>query len=88
VTAASLKALSTPDDDAINVVRAAVLDVPVDADLRAYGPDHVNVVFVEMVDADGRTGTGFTYTFGPGCAPVKSMVDDVIAPIVRGTRVS
>ena len=88
MTAANIKAPSTPDDDGINVVRAAVLDVPVDADLRAYGPDHVSVVFVEMVDADGRTGTGFTYTFGSGCTPVKSMVDDVIAPLVRGTRVS
>jgi len=88
VTAASVKAPAAPHEDAINVVRAAVLDVPVDADLRAYGPDHVSVVFVELVDADGRTGTGFTYTFGPGCAPVKSMVDDVIAPLIQGSRLS
>jgi L-alanine-DL-glutamate epimerase-like enolase superfamily enzyme len=86
--AAGVNPQAAENDDAINVVRAAVLDVPVDANLRAYGPDHVSVVFVEMVDADGRIGTGFTYTFGPGCAPVKSMVDDVIAPLVRGTRLS
>jgi L-alanine-DL-glutamate epimerase-like enolase superfamily enzyme len=78
----------TAADDAIGAVRAAVLDVPVGADLRAYGPDHVSVVFVEMVDASGRTGTGFTYTFGPGCVPVKSMVDDVIAPLVQGSSLS
>ena len=88
MTAARVNTQSTPHDDAINVVRATILDVPVDADLRAYGPDHVSVVFVEMIGADGQTGTGFTYTFGPGCAPVKSMVDDVIAPLVQGSSLS
>jgi len=88
VTAASINGQATSDDDAINVVRAAILDVPVDADLRAYGPDHVSVVFVEMIDANGRIGTGFTYTFGPGCAPVKTMLDDVIAPLVEGSSLS
>jgi L-alanine-DL-glutamate epimerase-like enolase superfamily enzyme len=78
----------THDDPVIDLVRAAILEVPVGADLRAYGPDHVSVVFIEMTDDMRRAGTGFTYTFGPGCAPVKSMVDDVIAPLIQGTRLA
>jgi len=73
-------------DSSIARLRTAVLRVPLDADLRAYGPRHVNVLFVEMSDTDGRTGTGFTYTFGPESAPVRSMVDDVIAPLVIGVK--
>lgn len=75
-------------DSSITRLQTAILHVPLDEDLRAYGPHHVNVVFVEMSDTNGRTGTGFTYTFGPESAPVKSMVDDVIAPHVAGTTLT
>lgn len=54
--------------------------------MRAYGSQHVYVVFVELTDVDGRSGTGFTYTLGLGAEAVSAMVNDVLAPVVRGTR--
>jgi L-alanine-DL-glutamate epimerase-like enolase superfamily enzyme len=72
----------------VEKITATLLSVPVDADLRAYGSDRVHVVLVSISDAAGRVGTGFTYTFGPGCIAVRSMIEDVIAPAMTGRPVS
>ena len=76
------------DHTLIRSVRASTVKVAVDADLQAYGNDTVDVVLVVVEDQDGRTGTGFTYTFGPGGLAVRSMVNDVLAPLVRGTSLA
>lgn len=69
-------------------VDATLLAVPLDPMLRAYGSDQVSVVLVTVADADGRVGTGFTYTLGLGASVVRSMVTDVLAPLVTATSVA
>lgn len=54
--------------------------------MRAYGSAHVNFVLARVVDAEGRTGTGFTYTLGLGAVAVRTMVEDVLGPLTAGTR--
>ena len=76
---------SRPDAGRIASVHATVLRVPLDRQLRAYGSDSADVVLVTATDADGCTGTGFTYTLGIGSLAVRSMVNDVLAPLARGT---
>lgn len=79
---------TTPDDTRLADLQASILSVPVGPDLAAYGNEKVDVVLVEALDADGRVGTGFTYTFGPGCRAVQTMVDEVMAPDLVNRRLS
>lgn len=73
-------------DDRIERVTASLVEVPLDARMRAYGSARVSVVLVTVTDAAGAVGTGFTYTLGLGAVAVRAMVGAVIVPVVTGTR--
>lgn len=77
-----------PFEESLASLAASLLRIPLGDDLRAYGSKELNVVFVEARTDAGRVGTGFTYTFDAGAAAVRSMVVDVIDPLVCGSRVA
>lgn len=81
--------VSGPDTsaDRIERITVTVLEVPLDARMRAYGSARVSVVLVTVADRDGAVGTGFTYTLGRGAVAVRAMVADVLGPLVTGARV-
>jgi L-alanine-DL-glutamate epimerase-like enolase superfamily enzyme len=70
----------------IAAVEAVLLHVPLDRAMQAYGSSIVSVVFATVRDDEGRVGTGFTYTLNQGATVVRSMILDVLAPLVFGTE--
>jgi L-alanine-DL-glutamate epimerase-like enolase superfamily enzyme len=70
----------------ISGIEAHLLEVPLDPAMQAYGSTVVNVVFATVRDDEGRIGTGFTYTLNEGAIVVRSMILDVLAPILVGTE--
>jgi len=72
-------------DDRLDRVTAALLEIPLDARMSAYGSG-VSVVLVTVTDVAGAVGTGFTYTLGLGAVAVATMVSDVLGPQLVGTR--
>lgn len=73
-------------DDRIERITATLLAVPLDARMRGYGSAQVSVVLVTATDAAGAVGTGLTYTLGLGALAVRTMVGDVLGPLITGTR--
>ena len=71
--------------ESIERVEAALLRVPLDAAMQAYGSDFVDVLLVTVTDGDGASGTGFTYTLNLGMPAVEVMVAEVLAPQIVGT---
>lgn len=71
----------------ISSVRARLLVVPLPAAMRYFGYDSISVPFVEVVDADGRRGTGFSYTLDAGASVVCDMVRAVVGPALVGRTV-
>jgi L-alanine-DL-glutamate epimerase-like enolase superfamily enzyme len=69
-------------------IDARLLEVPLDPAMRAHGSSVVNIVFVTITDNDGRTGTGFTYTLNLGASVVRTMIVDVLAPLMVGTEMA
>lgn len=72
----------------VTAIRARLLEVPLAREMRAYGASKVNVVWVCVESEDGHVGTGFTYTLGIGSLAVQTMINDVVAPVVRGSEIS
>jgi L-alanine-DL-glutamate epimerase-like enolase superfamily enzyme len=83
-------ALATGEGDhgVIERVSSVVVTAPLDLRMRAYGATTVDVVLARVIDRDGRIGTGFTYTLGLGAPIVHAMIQDVLGPLTRGTRVA
>lgn len=69
-------------------VWAEELRIPLDRLMRMHGSSHVSIVRVHIRDTDGATGTGFTYTLGPGTSVVLAMVRDVVGPAMLGAAVT
>lgn len=74
--------------DRIERITARMLEVPLDARMSAYGSSQVTVVLVTATDTQGATGTGLTYTLGRGGVAVHTMVNQVLAPMITGTRIA
>ncbi|WP_181707724.1 mandelate racemase/muconate lactonizing enzyme family protein [Chthonobacter rhizosphaerae] len=81
----------TPSDSssgsAIRDVRARLFRVPLDevlSDAKHGDHTHFELVTVTIRTADGREGTGYTYTGGKGGRAILAMVEDDLTPFLLG----
>ena len=68
----------------IERVSTSLLDVPLGSARGGSGATRLQVLYVAITDADGATGTGFTYTLGPGAAAIGKVIEDLVSPQVLG----
>lgn len=72
---------------AIRAVEARLFRVPLDevlSDARHGDHTHFELVTVTIRTADGREGTGYTYTGGRGGRAIRALIDDDLAPFLAG----
>src|SRR5262245_29138779 len=74
--------ITAVETDLLRVPLRRPVSLPASQDLRSA--THVEVVLVQVLTGSGPTGLGFCYTMGGGAAAVRSLIDTVIADVVRG----
>ncbi|MDX6263687.1 MAG: hypothetical protein QOH84_5375 [Kribbellaceae bacterium] len=60
-------------------------EVPLGAARGGSGATHLQLAIVTLTDADGATGTGYTYSLGPGMAAVGALLEELHLPTVIGS---
>lgn len=71
----------------IEKISARRFAVPLDevlVDAKHGAHTHFELITVEVTDADGVTGTGYTYTGGKGGHAILAMIDHDLAPFLLG----
>lgn len=61
-----------------------LVDVPLGAARGGSGATQLQLVVVTLVDSDGATGSGYTYTLGPGMASTAALLEELHLPAVVG----
>ncbi|HWD03445.1 MAG TPA: mandelate racemase/muconate lactonizing enzyme family protein [Amycolatopsis sp.] len=71
------------------IARAAVrvVDLPLGAARGGSGATQLQLAIVTLVDDDGATGTGYTYTLGPGIAAAAALIEELHLPAVVGLAI-
>jgi L-alanine-DL-glutamate epimerase-like enolase superfamily enzyme len=62
-----------------------LVDLPLGAARGGSGATQLQVAVVTLTDADGASGTGYTYSLGPGMRSVAALLEEVHLPAVVGT---
>jgi hypothetical protein len=62
----------------ITALDTALLRVPTGTRWAGFGITELEVVHVSLTDADGGTGTGFTFSVSGGAMAMRTLVDGLI----------
>ncbi|GAA5149721.1 mandelate racemase/muconate lactonizing enzyme family protein [Pseudonocardia eucalypti] len=65
-------------------VHLRVVEMPLGAARGGSGATQLQLVVVTLTDADGASGTGFSYALGPGMVAAAALLEELHLPAVRG----
>lgn len=68
------------------IARAEVrlIDIPLESARGGSGATQLQVAIVTVTDKDGASGTGYTYTLGPGMAAIVALLEELHLPAIVG----
>src|SRR5215218_9600789 len=70
----------------ITALDTALLRVPTGTRWAGFGVTELEVVHVTVTDADGATGTGFTFSVSGGAVAMRSLVEGLIGQATVGSE--
>ncbi|WP_028933620.1 mandelate racemase/muconate lactonizing enzyme family protein [Pseudonocardia spinosispora] len=77
---------ATADRGRVTHAELRLVDLPLGAARGGSGATRLQLAVVTLTDTDGATGTGYTYSLGPGMAAVGALLEELHLPAVVGTR--
>ncbi|MFI8453501.1 mandelate racemase/muconate lactonizing enzyme family protein [Streptomyces erythrochromogenes] len=61
-----------------------VIDMPLGAARGGSGATQLQLVIIRLTDTDGASGSGYTYSLGPGMAATAALLEELHLPAIAG----